>query len=203
MNRQHKQGEKDDHNRVRRQLRSLRKVKAPWYFESDLRRRLSGTREARRAPAGLPVPAYAMTFLIIIGVGVLAYYLVLQVQEDILVAPPHGDTTRVETKVPVAPAQQENPPPPPTEQRSERTVARQPAATSQPERSGPSQPGDVHIEAGITDTPGVESESQLHEQEILQVIPPVPDTISPAIDDTVEAVQDTTPPRRGDLPPDE
>jgi len=65
--------------RVRKELQNLRKVKAPWYFDAELQQRLAGLGE-RRSGAGMffrPIPAYAVSIVSILALGIIGYYTIL------------------------------------------------------------------------------------------------------------------------------
>jgi hypothetical protein len=62
-----------DEERLKEELRSLRKVQAPWYFESRLQQSLRAGVEPR-SWVTRPVPAVALSLLGIALVGVVGYY---------------------------------------------------------------------------------------------------------------------------------
>lgn len=83
----------DPEDRLKHELRSLPKMKAPWFFEAELQRRLregAGEWSLSRWVAR-PVPAYAFSMLGIVAVGVFAYLFMIQT--------PATDQMRKETSV--------------------------------------------------------------------------------------------------------
>ena len=59
--------------RVKQELRNLRKIQAPWYFESRLQQRLRRTDEPR-SWVTRPVPAFALSMLALALVGAVGYH---------------------------------------------------------------------------------------------------------------------------------
>lgn len=73
--------EGDQERLLKEELRSLPKVPAPWYFESDVLRRI---RKAEPATRWLrrPVPAVAVSSLGIVVLGIIGYFLYFSVPVD-------------------------------------------------------------------------------------------------------------------------
>ena len=70
----------EEHRWVQEKLRSLRKVSAPWYFESELQRRLHEEKVRAAKPAWLrsPVPAYGLSALAVLAIGVVGYFMAVR-----------------------------------------------------------------------------------------------------------------------------
>ena len=54
-------------------LRSVPKKSAPWYFEAQLERKISGERNVKQRSPFL-IPTFATTLLVVLGAGIFGYY---------------------------------------------------------------------------------------------------------------------------------
>lgn len=82
------QSEAEEGGKVRKELQDLRKVKVPWYFDAELQRRLADSHGGRTG-AGFfvrPIPAYALSFVSVVALGIVGYYALLRPSDQ-------GDTT--------------------------------------------------------------------------------------------------------------
>jgi len=76
MNTRHDKGEFD---RLRDELRRLKRKGAPWYFESELHRRLHGGHAGGARLRAFPLTtAYVLTFVVLASLSVAGYLMMLQ-----------------------------------------------------------------------------------------------------------------------------
>ena len=70
----------DPTERLKRELKALPRMKAPWFLEAELQRRLrEGTGQSRTTGfLARPIPAYALSALGVVAVGFLAYVFLVQ-----------------------------------------------------------------------------------------------------------------------------
>ena len=120
--------------KLKQELRNLPRVKAPWYFESDLQMKLRRLRPGAGAPGWLakPLPAYALSILGVIALAAVGYYVVFI----------PGPAVREDSGRPVmeAPVQPPSTSPKPSAEQPENAVSERPPAESRTRRSGPSPP---------------------------------------------------------------
>lgn len=96
---------------VKQELRGLRKVQAPWYFESRLQQRLRMGDQPRSWMAR-PVPAFALSLLAVAMVGTIGYY--VYVNSEFASSPlqkaeepaPQPEVARPSVNPPLAPRQE-------------------------------------------------------------------------------------------------
>ena len=74
----HREGDVEE--RLTKRLRELQKLKAPWFFEAELQRRLhEGTTHASSWRFfARPIPAYALSVLGIVLIGVVGYFMMVR-----------------------------------------------------------------------------------------------------------------------------
>ncbi len=65
---------------LRKELKSLRRIPAPWYFEANLRRKLYELRGRRKGTAWIarPLPAYGVSAIGVVGLAFVGYLLFLR-----------------------------------------------------------------------------------------------------------------------------
>ncbi len=65
---------------IKRELKSLRRIPAPWYFEANLRRKLYELRGRRKGMAWIarPLPAYGASAIGVVGLAFVGYLLFLR-----------------------------------------------------------------------------------------------------------------------------
>jgi hypothetical protein len=68
------QGGGDSEERLKRELKNLRRVKAPSSFESELQQRLRGEVQGPARWLAKPIPAYALSAIAVAALGVIGFY---------------------------------------------------------------------------------------------------------------------------------
>jgi hypothetical protein len=143
-----KEFKKSEGGRVREELRNLRRVKAPWYFEAELQQRLRMA-EKRPRRQWSPIPAYALSTIAVIAIGVIGYYMILLPLTANQETPKIEGIGQSETRSPVPPREIQQSTPSAVMSQSEQG-GEQPAYGSEEIRSGPSQQqADRIIEAPV------------------------------------------------------
>lgn len=81
-----RQQSKQDSERLRKLLRSAKRVQAPWYFEAELQQRLQGKnaqRERKEHRSWFPVPAYAFSAIAVATLSIIGYMTIARSPLDV------------------------------------------------------------------------------------------------------------------------
>jgi len=151
--RKSKLGEVEEGGKIRKGLKDLRRVKAPWYFDAELQRRLADSDEGHTSTRFFvrPIPAYALSFVSVMALGVVGYYVLLRpfeqgdatlpARDSIAVTTQHQEEGRLQRF-----ERRPQPIQPPTQESSTISLNQQ--------RQGPSAPpNDQVIESGVIEIP--------------------------------------------------
>jgi hypothetical protein len=139
----------EEESRVRKELRALQKLKAPWYFEAKLRQRLVSERERRSISFSRPLPAYAYSAVGVAAAAIMVYFIVTR----------PGETTDIiqQPDVQTAPEKSEEPPPSAEPVEAREVIPEQEIPQKRDLQHGPSAPvNEATVESGIDTLPGEE-----------------------------------------------
>lgn len=115
MSAHHQQHDNKGARRVREELGKLKKLKAPWYFESQLQQRIrfAGQHGVKGPFLFRPLPAYALSLVALVSLGIIGYYTLFQswpAEEAVPEAPleqvPPAQPPAIVRERPLPPAQQ-------------------------------------------------------------------------------------------------
>jgi hypothetical protein len=132
--------------RVSKELKALKKLKAPWYLEAEIQKRLRFREHHRSAGKFLtkPLPAYALSAVAVIALLIAGYstlFRVGQVQDKMHPVPENAKGSVEQSQVPVPPSS-----PRPS------GLAREPLPIPEKEQRGPSPPGsDATVPSKVMD----------------------------------------------------
>ncbi len=177
-----------DPKKLKDALKALPKINAPWYFESDLQRRLHGLKQdvERKSWLVKPLPGYALSILGILALAAVGYYVVFipGVQEQpaaLSTVEPENKAGAAVTQSPPVPKEEVRPldrrpsgqmtggPAPPGEEVLHRRLPPEPTDTSTGESLTADAKGAVRLDAPKDSTTASRT---------LRVVPFVPETLN-------------------------